>query len=345
MRKITCLLILVFFSLSISYNYAQKKNEIVFYNWKDYTNKSILEDFEKEFGIKVVLKEYDTEDVMLPEVQSAPEKYDVIVTSGAAVFPLREYRLLAELDLAKIPNAKFVKKGFKNPSCDPEGKYTMPYLFGTTGLVINTNFVPADVDSWAILWDKKYKGKIALLDDCRETMAAALKYSHFSLNTIDTGELKIARQNALLLKDNGVQFGETFENLEKVKNGELWIALVYNGDVIYKAKDRKDIKFVLPKEGFNIWVDYFLISADSEKKEEAHKLINFFLAPKNAARSANTFSYASPIEAEAFINKENLSNPNIYPPENVLRRGEFYNSIGEVEGEYIKIFNSLKRKD
>ncbi len=344
MKKIACSLLLLFFCLSLSYSYAQAKKEIVFYNWKDYTDKTILEDFEKKFGIKVILKEFETEDMMLSKFQSEPENYDVVIVSGVSVHMLKEYRLVAELDLTQIPNRKFIKKQFKTPPYDPEGKYSLPHLWGTVGLVINTNFVPADIDSWAVLWDKKYKGKIALLDEYREAMASVLKYSNFSLNTADPQELKIVEENAKLLWGNDVQFGETFGNLEKVMSGELWIAQVYNGDVVYKAKDRKDIKYLLPKEGFSIWVDNFVISANTRNKKEAHQLINWFLEPRNAARTANMFSYATAIEAEAFIYKENLNNPIIYPSEDLLRKGEFYIDLGKTEDEYVKIFNLLKQE-
>ncbi|MCX5694812.1 MAG: spermidine/putrescine ABC transporter substrate-binding protein, partial [Candidatus Omnitrophica bacterium] len=221
--------------------------------------------------------------MMLSEIQSAPQEFDVIVATDVTLPLLSQYKLLAELDLTKIPNRKFIKKEFRNIPSDPQGKYGLINTWGTTGFVINTNFVPADTDSWAVLWDKKYKGKIALLDECREAMTAVLKYSHFSLNTTNHQELEIAKENVLLLKDNQVQFADTLGNLEKVKSGELWIAQVYGGDVATYAKGRKDIKYVYPKEGFTIIVDNLVISADSAHKEEAYQLINFFLEPKNAA--------------------------------------------------------------
>ncbi len=346
MKKVFCLGILLFFCSAISYAAADKAGKIVLYNWKDYTDKSILDDFEKETGIKVILEEYETKDMMLSEVQSEPEKFDVLIASDSTVSFLKQFRLISELDLSKIPNYKFIKKEFRNSPFDPGGKYAVTgYLLGTLGLAINTNFVPADSDSWAMLWDKQYKGKIALLDDTREAMTPVLKYSNFSLNTKDSQELGIAKQNALLLRNNGVQFGDTLENLEKVMSGELWIAQVYNGDVIYLAGDRKDIKYVLPKEGYSLSVDNFVISSGTEKMAAAYQLINYFLEPRNAARSSVAFSYPSAVEAEAFIDKRLLDNPVVYPSREVLQRGEFFADLGETENEYIKIFNLLKQKE
>ena len=350
MKKIIYLsMVSAFLGILVNCGFAQtpKAKEIVFYNWKDYTDKSVLKEFEKKFGIKVILKEYETRDMMLSEIQSAPEKFDVIVASDSvSVSILKQCRLLMELDLSKIPNHNFIRERFKNRSYDPENKYSITGVcWGTSGIAINTNFVPADTNSWAVLWNKKYKGKIALMDEYREAMTAVLKYSHFSLNSVDPKEIKIAEENAKLLRDNHVQFGDTFGNLEKVKSGELWIAQTYNGDVIYKAKDRKDIKYILPKEGFDIFADNFVISVDSRNREEAHQLINFLLEPRNAAQYATAFSYATTIDADAFIDKEVLSNPVIYPPQYLLQKGEIFSDLGEAESEYIRIFNLLKQRE
>ena len=343
-KAIYFLLMIVFFGIAGNHTYAQpsKAKEIVLYNWKDYTVKSVLEDFEKKFGIKVILREFETKDMMLSEVQSEPEKFDVIVATDITVTLLRECRLLAELDLAKIPNQKYLKKQFRNLSLDPENKYSMAFMGGTSGLAINTNFVPADTNSWSVLWDKKYKGKIALLDDCREAMAAILKYSNFSLNTTELKNLKVAEENAKQLCHNEVQFADTLVNLEKVKQGELWIVQTYSGDVITWAKSRKDIKYILPKEGFPIMIDNLVISVDSQHKEESHQLINFLLEPQNAAKWVTEFSYFTAVDADALIGKEILNNAIIYPAKEQLEKSEVFKEVGE--GEYMKIFNSLKQE-
>ncbi len=344
MKRNICFLLLVF-CLSMRLCYSQGEKAIVFYNWEDYTDKSLLEEFEKQSGIKVILKEFKTQDMMIAEFQSQPDKFDVILTDDQSVILLQQYRLLEKLDLTKIPNVKFLKTQFKTFLSDTRKEFMIVGpLYGATGFVINTNFVPPNADSWAVLWDEKYKGKIALFDDYREAMAAVLKYSKFSLNTINLEELKIAEENAELLRQNDIQFGDTFENIEKVMNGELWIAQAYSGDVIYKAKDRKDIKCVLPKEGFNLWVDSLLISIDSAHKDEAHKFINFLLEPKNAARISNKFSYPTVIEADNFINEENKNNFKKYFTEDNIRKGEFSKDLGGAETRYNKIFNLLKLK-
>ncbi len=330
-------------SLGIKESAREEAKEIVLYNWNEYTDLSVLEDFEKEFGIRVILKEYEIADTMLSEIQSDPSKYDIIIMGGGAILDLSKAKLLGELDLDKIPNFKFIKEDFKAPPYDPQNKYSVPYLWGTTGLVINTNFISEDADSWAILWDEKNKGKIALIDDVRDSMTAVLKYSNLSVNEKDPDKLKIAEKNALLLKSNKVHFSDSLENLENVMNGDMWAAQVYNGDVILRASDRKDIQYFLPKEGAVRWVDNYVISAGSEKKEEVHMFINFLLRLDISARSGNKFLFASPNkDVEALINSEILSNPVIYPSEDQLQNSEYILNVGEAQSEYNRIYSLMK---
>jgi len=341
--KFMMVLILVFLNSLASNSYAQKTKELVLYNWKDYTDKSVIEDFEKKTGIKVILREYETVDMMLSEVQSDPASFDVIVATDVSASLLIQSKLLTELDLNKIPNRKYIKKQFRGFAMDPVNKYSLTGIFWyATGLVINTNFVSEDVDAWAGLWEKKYQGKIALLDDCRDAMAAVLKYSRLSLNSDNPQELELAEKNAGLLRDNRVKFGDTLGNLEKVMRGELWISQVYSGDAALKSKESKDIKFIFPQEGFNLGTDIYVISVDSKHVAEAHQLINFFLEPQNAARAATTFFYPTTVEAEQLLSKEFLNNPVIYPPQSILKKGEHFRDLGAKENEYVRIFNLMK---
>ncbi len=352
MKKVYLLIIIilfigatVFFTVKRTVvNQDKEDKSVTFYNWKEYTDLSILRDFEKETGIKVILYEYETMPMMISEVQSNPGKYDVIAIMGDIVPVMKDLKLIEELDLNKLPNYKNIKEEVRvKPSYEYQGKYSIPQLLGTIGLVYNTNYVKGNIDSWKVLWDKKYKGKIALMNDPREVMTVLLKSSGFSLNSKDPEELKTAEKQGLLLKKNGVKFGDTMGNIEKVMTGELWIAEVYNGDVFYKAGNRKDIKFVNPKEGFNLWQDFLCISIDTKNNDNAYKFMNYFLRPDISGRSANTFNYCSPIQgSEKYIKKEILENPVIYPSQEIISKGEFYIELGETNKEYERIFNLIK---
>jgi spermidine/putrescine transport system substrate-binding protein len=352
-KSVLLVIILIFITGVLFFTLSCKKTAILpepenktvtLYNWKEFTELSILRDFEKDTGIKVILCEYETMPMMIAEVHSNPGRYDVIMMDGNIVPVMKDLKLIEELDFQKLPDYKNVKEELrKKPFYDHQGIYSVPHLWGTTGLVYNTNYVKGTVDSWKVLWDKKYKGKIALMDDPREVMTVLLKSSGFSLNSKDPEELKIAEKQGLLLKKNGVKFGDTMGNIEKVMTGELWIAEVYNGDVFYKTGNRKDIKFVNPKEGFNLWQEFFCLSSDAKNKEGAYKLINYFLRPDISGRSTNTYCYCSPVEgSEKYIKKEILENPIVYPSEEIISKGEFYIELGETNKEYERIFNLLK---
>ncbi|MEQ8191524.1 MAG: spermidine/putrescine ABC transporter substrate-binding protein [Candidatus Eremiobacterota bacterium] len=352
MKKIYFSIILIFLLTTVFFivkkiekPVIEQENKVVtFYNWKEYTDISVLTDFERETGIKVTLYEYETMPMMIAEVHSNPGKYDVIVMDGNIVSVMKELKLIEELDLNRLPDYKNVKEELrKKPFYDHQGRYSVPHLWGTTGLVYNTDYVGEPVNSWKVLWNKKYKGKIALMNDPREVMAVLLKSSGYSLNSKKPEELKIAEQQGLLLKENGVKFGETIGNIEKVISGELWIAEVYNGDVFYKTGNKKNIKFVNPGEGFNLWSEYICLCSDASNKEGAYKLINYFLRPDVSARFTNTFCNVSPIAgSERYIKKEILENPVIYLSEDIFSKGEFYIDVGDTNKEYERIFNLLK---
>jgi len=354
MSKILCfLLILIFltgcfpFKDSGNTENTTEDNTLALYNWKEYTDLSVLKDFEKETGIKIILYEYETTPMMVGDVRANPGKYDVIIMEGYIVPSMKDLKLIEKLDLNKIQNYKNVKKELiEKPIYDHQGKYSVPHLWGgTKGLVYNDKFVKEHIDSWKVLWDKKYRNKIALMDEPRNLLIPLLKISGYSLNTKEPNELKIAEKNALLLKKNGVILGDTLGNIEKVMSGEIWIAQAFNGDVFYKAGHRKDIKFVLPVEGSDISCDYTCLSCDSKNKEGAYKFINYLLRPDISAKFANNFFYVSPVfGAEKYIDKKILNNPVVYPPADRMKKGEAFMDIGDIENEYNRIFDLMRDK-
>lgn len=355
LKKIYFLLVIIVFIVSTGcFNINEdKKSDITttpenktvsLYNWKEYTDLSVIKDFEKETGIKVILYEYETSEMMLAEVQANPGKYDIISVLGDMVPVMKDLKLLEQLDISRIPNYINVNEEFKKkPFYKYQGEYFVPNLWGTVGLVYNTKYVKEDVDSWKVLLDKKYKGKIALMDDPREAVGVLFKISGYSLNSKDPEELKMAEKNALLLKENGVKFGDTLDNVDKVIQGDLWIAEVYNGDFFYKGHDRKEMKFVNPKEGFNVWGDAYSLSYDAKNRDGAYKFLNYLLKPEISARFVNSFYYATSIDgAEKYINKKILGNPMIYPSLALLKKGEPYIDIGDTNKDYMRIFSSMK---
>jgi len=317
--------------------------ELVFYNWKDFTDLSILKDFEKETGIKVILKEYETRDMCIAQLQTNPGLCDVLILDTTNIAYCEKQKLIKKFDLSKIPNSKLID-GKTKSRLTGELKDKIPYVIGTNGIMINTKYVPAASDSWNIFWDKKYKNRVMLLDDMREAIASVLFKSGLSANESNPEKLKLAKMNARLLKNNGITFGETFTNIDKVLKGEKWIAQTYNGDFVWKTKGKKEFKFIYPKEGFLTWIVIFALHSDAKNSEGGHKFVNFMLRPDIAARSATTFSYPAPIVGiEKYMDKKLSENEIIYPSKEVLKRGEIYRDMGKSTNEFQKIFNLMKK--
>lgn len=319
--------------------------DVRLYNWKDFTDKTVLGDFEAETGITVYLNEFKTSEEMIASLQSFPGTQDVAVVEADDLELLRRLRIIEELDPARLAGLAGLKECFQTaPFSGTQGIYGVPYLWGTTGLAVNTTLVPASIDSWNALWDPRYSGRVALLDDSREAMLAVLKSCGYSASTTDPEELRVAEEKALRLKENGVVFGETFENLEKVMSGELWLAEVYSGDVAYLAMDHPEIVYVLPREGYNVWIDCLSICVDAHNFDAAYALIEYFLRPEMSARSAAVFFYGSPVSGtDALIERYGGFGSPAFPSEEVYEEGEQYQGLGEAGKEYERIFQLMQQ--
>ncbi len=323
---------------------ATRERVVRFFNWKDFTDISLLKEFEAETGIRVELLEYETSQEMVAAIQSSPGSYDVICANTEFIPLLSELRLIESLDETALPGLNFLKKEFRDsPFLRHDGLKAVPYLWGTTGLVINTDYVPATTRRWEDLWNPAFAGRIALLDDTREAMMALLKSCGFSANSRDPGELRVAEEKALRLKDNGVRVGETFENIRGVMKGDLWLAQAYSGDVAYLARGMKNIIYVLPVEGFNTWLDCLLLCNDPANRDEAYALLNFILRPEVSSRAALTFYYGTPVEgAEEMMREYDGFDPSLFPQPWMMAEGEFYVELGETNREYERIFQLLR---
>ncbi|MDQ7838355.1 MAG: spermidine/putrescine ABC transporter substrate-binding protein [Thermodesulfobacteriota bacterium] len=299
------------------------------YNWEDYLGETTIRDFERRFGVKVHLETYKNEEEMLSAVQSDPAKYDIIIISGLLVQEMRALKLLAPVNCRNIPNIGNIDPMFKNPFYDPGNRYSVPYLWGTTGIAVNRRFVKEKVNSWKILWDFKYRGKISLLNDMDEVIAMALKTKGYSINTNDPRSLEEAR--LLLLKQRPLIAGyhDCIKTRGDLISGRIWLSHQFSGEACYAADKNKDIEYVIPKEGASIWVDNICIPRDSRNKYTAEVFINYILAPEASAKIANYLWYANCNRAAArYTLKEILEDPAIYPPAQILRRCEFFKEAG-----------------
>ncbi len=299
------------------------------YNWEDYLAPDTIQNFENRFGVKINLETFKDEEELVSALQSNPADFDVIIVSDA-LKDLIEERLLAPINFKNIPNFKNIDPKFINLYYDPGNRYSVPYLWGTTGIAYNTKYVQEKVDSWSVLWNPEYKGKISMLDTPYEVIFVALKYLGYSLNTFNLSYFeeagkKIIEQKPLL---------SGYEDIESIKNDliaeKIWIAHIYSGEAMYAANENDSIRYVIPKEGASIWIDNLCIPRDARHKYTAEVFINYILEPKVSADIANYLRYANcNLAAKPYTSKEILNNPDLYPPQETLKRCEFYEKIGD----------------
>ena len=255
---------------------------LVLFNWEEYIGSDTVAGFEKETGIDVQELYFTDEEESMGAVQADPSAYDLAVISDDLVREMRRAKILSPLDKGRIPNLKNIGERFQNPSHDPELKYTVPYLWGTTGMVINTKFIKEDRDSWKVLFDPRYAGRIAMLAQPLRAPGAGCKL----LGTASTPGTPAAKARELLRGQKKFLKGYldylTLEDL--LVSEDLWAAQMYSGEATRIMSINKNLEFVFPTEGAALWLDSFVIPRGAKHKEEAHRFLDYILRTEvNAA--------------------------------------------------------------
>jgi spermidine/putrescine-binding protein len=325
------------------------------HNWTEYIEPELVTAFEAEYGVNVNETFYDSNETMLPQVESGGNDYDVIVPSDYTVTIMADEDLIIPLNKDAIPNLGNLDSAFTGLPYDPDDEFSVPYQWGTTGIGYSYEVVPEDWEpSWELIFDADFApeiaGEISLLNDPRETMGAALKYLGYSLNTTSEDELNEARDLIQGVKDRIKLFdSDQFEDL--LVAGETVAAHGYSGD-FFAAYDEasdddydayEDFGYGIPKEGAVAWVDTMAIPITADAPCTAHTFINFILDAENGAALTNYNFYASPnAAATPFIDEEILGDETIYPPDDVFDRLEFIADTGDFETNYTDVFTEVK---
>lgn len=255
-------------------------NQVIVYNWGEYLDPEVITLFEKETGINVVYEEFETNEIMYPKVQSGAIAYDVVCPSDYMIQRMIENDLLAELNFDNIPNIKNIGQEYFKQSrqFDSENKYSVPYCWGTVGILYNKTMVDEPIDSWSVLWDEKYKDSILMQDSVRDAFAVALKYKGHSLNSTDLDELEEAKE--LLIKQKPLVQAYVIDQVrDKMIGNEAAIGVIYSGEAIYTQLENPNLEYVIPKEGSNVWIDSWVIPKNAKHKENAEDFINFLCRP------------------------------------------------------------------
>ncbi len=337
MKKVLALLL----ALTLFLPVCALADEVVnVFNWVDYIDEDVIKQFEEETGIKVNYMSFTTNEDMMVQVEASPSAFDVCFPSEYIVERMLEKGLLAELNYDNIPNAKYLLDNLRNPSYDANNAHSMPYMWGTVGILYNTTMVDEPVDSWGILWDEKYVNNVFMLDSIRDSMGITLRYLGYSMNTRDILALEAAKDKLIEQKQAGiVKAYQVDETKDKMVMNEAALAVMWSGDAQYAIDLNPDLAYAIPKEGSNVWVDCMVIPKDAKNKVNAEKFIDFLCRPDIAQKNCETIWYSSPNSgAIELMGEEYTSNSVMNPAAEDLANCEYFNDI---DSSFLAVYNAL----
>ncbi len=321
------------------------------YSWSEYFDLDVLEAFREETGIRVNYVTFGSTDEMEAKLKSEPGKWDVIVADDSILDQMWELKLIRELDHSLLPNLKNIDESYRVVPFDPGNKLAAPYMWGTTLVAYRKDKISDPGDSWSLLWDERYKGKIMMIGERFEVLSIPLILLGHELNSSNPEHLSAATDMLLKQIDElDVRIGTDAEVREGLDDGSVWAAMCYSGDAAMVADENENIGFFIPKEGAPLWVDSFSIVRDTNMPKEAHRFVNFMLEAKNAAANTNFTCYASPNKAaREFIDPDLLENPSINPPSEVLLRCDFFTKLSaereqRLNSAWLKVQTRLREK-
>jgi len=323
---------------------ATDEDQLNVFIWSNYLPETVIKSFEEKFHAKVNVELYDSNEALLAKLQSGGAAYDVIVPSDYMVKVLAEQGLLKQLDRDGISNFSNIDTKLIGLPFDPQNQYSIPYLWGTTGIGYRKDKVMEPVESWSVLWDPKYKDHLAMLDDAREVLGAALKYEGKSLNSTDPDDLREAAR-LLIQQKPLIKAYDSGGFDQMLLSGDAWIVQGYNGQIAKAMTENPNIGYTIPKEGCTVSVDNMCIPKLAPHPDVAAEFINFVLDAKVAADIGNSTGYSSPnLAARAFIRPDLLSNPAVYPPPELLGRCEFITDLGPAVAMYDRYWTEIKSR-
>lgn len=323
---------------------TDSKKVLNVYNVGDYIDENIITLFEEKTGIDVQYETYDTNEMMYQKVKSGSTNYDLIFPSDYMVEKMKSEGFLQKIDFKNIPNMKYIDKSFLNPIYDETNEYSVPYMWGTFGILYNKKMVKEPVDSWNILWNPKYKSNIMMFDSVRDTMGISLKRLGYSMNTTNPKEINEAMKELMKQKDLVLAYVND-EGKDRLLGEEVAMGIAYSGDAVTLMEENPNLAYAIPKEGTNKWVDAMAIPKSAQNKKEAEMFINFLLDPEIAKMNAEYIGYSTPNEgALKLLDKDVTSNPVAYPPKSVMDKTETFIDLGNKLRLYDEAWIKLKSK-
>lgn len=303
------------------------------YNWGEYMDPQVLELFEKETGISVTYDEYETNESMYPIIAKGAADYDLICPSDYMIQKMSDEGLLEPINWSRIPNAKNIDDQYFEfaRGYDENNTYSMPYLWGTVGILYNKKMVKGPIDSWGVLWDTRYQDDILMQKSVRDAFGVALKYLGYSLNTTDEAQLDEAKQKLQEQKHSGVVQAYVVDEVrDKMIAGEAAMGVIYSGEALTCMEENEDLAYVIPKEGSNLWMDNFAIVKGAKNKENAEKFLNFLCRPEIMKMNFEYITYSVPSSKARELLPDEYKNSTIaFPALDSLKNCEVLKYVGK----------------
>ncbi len=304
-------------------------NTLTVYNWGDYIDPELITKFEEETGIKIIYQTFDSNEAMMTKIEQGGVTFDVCVPSEYTIAKMKKENLLIPVDKEKLPNLKNIDQRFMNLSFDPNNEFSIPYFWGTVGIIYNPSLTGVEITSWEDLWDPKLEDQILLVDGAREEIGMSLNSLGYSLNDIDKTHLIEAKEKLDLLVPNVKAIvGDEIKML--MAGNEAGVAVVWSGDASEIMDENEEMDYVVPSEGSNLWFDNMVIPTCAKNVDGAHQFINFMLDPENAATNADYVGYATPnVAALELMDEEVTGDERFYPAEELTNKLEVYEDLGK----------------
>ncbi|WP_391091303.1 extracellular solute-binding protein [Vibrio sp. NH-UV-68] len=311
-----------------SFSYAEK-TVLNVYAWGGYLPEASLKAFEKQQNVVINYTTFENNESMYTKLKLVKGSgYDVVFASAYFIDKMAREGLLSELDHKQIPNMQDTMYGLLGQAHDSQNRYSLPYIWGVTGISYNQQMVDAPITRWADLWDVKYTQQVMLIDDIRDVFGMALKLKGFSINSQNEDEIKAAYDSLVDLQENVLLYNSDAPQMLFL-SGDAVVGMQWNGNAYQGQVEMAELQFVMPQEGAILWMDNFTIPSGSKNKALAHQFINFMYQADNQAEIVKSLGYASATKAgRALLPDELKNNPTIFPAEQDVKNGEFINDVG-----------------
>ena len=325
--------------------FAAEEKLLYLYNWSEYMPETVLEQFQKDTGIEVVYSTYDSNEAMYAKLRllDSNNSYDLAVPSTYYVSKMRREGLLAKTDKSRLKNFGNLDEKLINQPFDPDNSYSVPYLWGSTGIAVNTDKVkPGTISKWRDLWKPEFKDRLLLTNDTREVFHMALRVLGYSGNDTDPVHIEAAYHELKKLVPNVRAYNSEAPRMPYLE-GETDAGMIWNGEAYMARQENPAIEYIYPDEGVILWLDSLVIPGNARHVENAHKFIDFILRPEVAASISEEIGYASPnLAAVATLDEDVRNNRSVYPTAADLKNSEFQTDVGESITVYQKFWERLK---